>query len=678
MELLNYIRNLFSWAGVDEQPRKRRADFEYDSTFLHKFRRTEELTSPSRFNERIIPIKMCDSRDKIQFRRTEKPRPPSRWDTKENCIEISDDEEDDIRIVDDHVKSISPRSFYSKSRNENRWSDIDRNQRDVESVEDDDDVLYVTCIESNEAKAKKLGFKFFKSKDNNKSPIVIKSDSLLRPNSSRSRITKNSVRRNDSYRLGDKLKYQELLQKMQSSCFDNVSKTSSTRNSTLWESPLWNVDSRSRSRKLVDLARDKRDTPLIDLTAGDIESKRFNLIENGLDSRRSSTSFNKFKADISHNSSLFSKPTVEINTFEASPKSIKNNGDVESSSENTPKESSPLSVKDSSDSEIECVAAEPASPSSNYSLSKSSSLKSAVETSPYCTEKWIRDLREKHLSSIKEKQSRIAEQKRLKDITAEHNKKIFGANLEERIRRSLIISEPIEIIEDGSSVSFPELASEQEDQINRALGPGPGNQVLAQKFNMNITRRDLQSLSGLNWLNDEVINFYMNLIMERGKQEGKLKVYATNTFFYPKLMQGGHQSLRRWTKKVDIFAHDIMLVPVHLDVHWCMTIIDFRDKTIRYLDSMGGHNKRAVEAFLTYLVEECMDKKKEKFDTSGWNMPVAKNIPQQMNGSDCGMFSCTFAEFYSRDAKFNFSQENMPYLRRKMVYEIISGKLLMN
>lgn len=195
---------------------------------------------------------------------------------------------------------------------------------------------------------------------------------------------------------------------------------------------------------------------------------------------------------------------------------------------------------------------------------------------------------------------------------------------------------------------------------------------------MNITRRDIQTLAGLNWLNDEIINFYMNLIMERSKQEGKPKVYATNTFFYPKLMQGGHASLKRWTKKVDIFAHDVMLIPVHLGVHWCMALIDFRSKHIRYYDSMGSHNPQCSEALLQYLVDERMDKKKEKFEKTGWALPRAKDIPQQMNGSDCGMFSCTFAEFYTRNAEFTFTQEDMPYLRRKMVLEIILGKLLMN
>jgi sentrin-specific protease 1 len=54
-----------------------------------------------------------------------------------------------------------------------------------------------------------------------------------------------------------------------------------------------------------------------------------------------------------------------------------------------------------------------------------------------------------------------------------------------------------------------------------------------------------------------------------------------------------------------------------------------------------------------------------------------QDIPQQMNGSDCGMFSCMYAEFICRNADITFTQEDMPYFRRKMVYEIYTCKLLM-
>lgn len=33
-----------------------------------------------------------------------------------------------------------------------------------------------------------------------------------------------------------------------------------------------------------------------------------------------------------------------------------------------------------------------------------------------------------------------------------------------------------------------------------------------------------------------------------------------------------------------------------------------------------------------------------------------QDIPQQMNGSDCGVFSCKYAEYLSRNASFTFSQ----------------------
>ena len=86
--------------------------------------------------------------------------------------------------------------------------------------------------------------------------------------------------------------------------------------------------------------------------------------------------------------------------------------------------------------------------------------------------------------------------------------------------------------------------------------------------------RDVIRSSTFTWacLCHQVINFYMNMLMERGEQEGFSKTYAFNTFFYPKLISGGHAAVKRWTRKVDIFAHQYLVIPVHLGVHWCLCV----------------------------------------------------------------------------------------------------------
>lgn len=64
----------------------------------------------------------------------------------------------------------------------------------------------------------------------------------------------------------------------------------------------------------------------------------------------------------------------------------------------------------------------------------------------------------------------------------------------------------------------------------------------------------------------------MNLLMERGEKDNRPKVYAFNTFFYPKVMSGGQAAVKRWTRRVDVLAVDYILIPVHLGMHWCLAV----------------------------------------------------------------------------------------------------------
>ncbi|XP_072042256.1 uncharacterized protein [Amphiura filiformis] len=286
----------------------------------------------------------------------------------------------------------------------------------------------------------------------------------------------------------------------------------------------------------------------------------------------------------------------------------------------------------------------------------------SLRESPYALEDWVKNMKDKFESNQRLKTRQVEEQE-LRVKLHEERRLRDQSKLIDRIREQMTISEKVEAVIDDpifiedeeeedieeieeleeEEEELVELTPEMEDEIDAALVPHPPNETLLEGFKLLITRHDIQTLNGLNWLNDEVINFYMQLIMARSQEDGFPNVHCFNTFFYPKLLKGGQPSLRRWTKRVDIFAKDLICVPVHLGMHWCMSIVDFRSKSITYYDSMGSHNRRCLEALRDYLRAEHQDKKGSPYEMNGWSYTTAKDIPQQLNGSDCGMFASKFA-----------------------------------
>ncbi|CAJ0581621.1 unnamed protein product, partial [Mesorhabditis spiculigera] len=229
---------------------------------------------------------------------------------------------------------------------------------------------------------------------------------------------------------------------------------------------------------------------------------------------------------------------------------------------------------------------------------------------------------------------------------------------------------------------FPKLPDDHNELLQRAwnqrLNP---NEVFSTIDSVPIHRKDLLTLRPRTWLNDEVICAFLNLIVDRGCTNGFPSVYTFNTFFYSNLRTPGkgYPSVARWTRKVDVFEKDILLVPVHLEVHWCMATINVRAKKIEYFDSMGGYRAGAecLEHLLKYLEKEADNKNKPPgtFVRSEWEAIFRENIPQQRNGYDCGVFASQFAEAASRHAPIQFRQENIDYFRERMVWELVNQKL---
>ena len=103
--------------------------------------------------------------------------------------------------------------------------------------------------------------------------------------------------------------------------------------------------------------------------------------------------------------------------------------------------------------------------------------------------------------------------------------------------------------------------------------------------------------------------------------------------------------------------------------------------------------KNVIEMLVTYMVStwnlfhffplnslhpgrEHMYKKGRPIDLKLWAKEMVKDWPEQENTADCGMFVVKAAEFFSRDAPVKFSQEDMPYFRKRMIWEVVNNTLI--
>ncbi|CAL5084653.1 unnamed protein product [Urochloa decumbens] len=194
------------------------------------------------------------------------------------------------------------------------------------------------------------------------------------------------------------------------------------------------------------------------------------------------------------------------------------------------------------------------------------------------------------------------------------------------------------------SEPFTPLTDKDEREVNALLfDSGHSNEIIVTHgpSNIEITKEKLECLRPRGWLNDEVINLYIELLKERAKRvpERFLKCHFFNTFFYKKLTCGiagyDYQSVRRWTT--------------------------FKKLGYGLIDCEKAR----------YITDELKDKSNIEIDTTSWVEEVSDCLPLQHNGWDCGMFMLKYIDFHSRGLKPSFGQEDMMYFRKRTVKEIM-------
>jgi len=160
------------------------------------------------------------------------------------------------------------------------------------------------------------------------------------------------------------------------------------------------------------------------------------------------------------------------------------------------------------------------------------------------------------------------------------------------------------------------------------------------------------------WLNDEIINAYLEWVTEAANKaaedeaashnEAKPTVprYIThNSFFYDSLVKRGPSSTtgpmrRKKAAGKSMMEVDAIFIPICSGVHWTLMVVRPTAKTIEYIDSMWGPGHRYIANIRTWLEFQLGN----DFVERDWKVINGANVcTRQNNGYDCGVFVCTNA-----------------------------------
>lgn len=96
-----------------------------------------------------------------------------------------------------------------------------------------------------------------------------------------------------------------------------------------------------------------------------------------------------------------------------------------------------------------------------------------------------------------------------------------------------------------------------------------------------VTVVDRDRLRGDQFLNDNLITFYIRFLqdhLERTNPDAAKRVYFFNSYFFDTLTNKGtreinYAAVEKWTRSVDLFSYDYIVVPINQNAHWYVAII---------------------------------------------------------------------------------------------------------
>ena len=126
-----------------------------------------------------------------------------------------------------------------------------------------------------------------------------------------------------------------------------------------------------------------------------------------------------------------------------------------------------------------------------------------------------------------------------------------------------------------------------------------------------------------------------------------------------------------------MFLVDYVFFPVGTEEHWMLVYACIKTRKLFYLDSLLSERRAndVLGNIKAYMYNSSV-KLHGKDNAWVFDTEIVRTVPQQKNGIDCGIFTCQFAEHVAREASISFTQEDIPQIRRNMVWELMTRRLI--
>jgi Ulp1 family protease len=148
-----------------------------------------------------------------------------------------------------------------------------------------------------------------------------------------------------------------------------------------------------------------------------------------------------------------------------------------------------------------------------------------------------------------------------------------------------------------------------------------------------ITLETFQRLRPGMWFNDEIINYYFQLL-----QDKDLSAWYLSTFFMDKSVSAdgyNYANVRKWSKgqtrsnrHMNLLDLTRMYTPINLsNRQWTLVVVDIRKKKILYLDSLlpSSHGEEYCRRVLK--IDDVADKQQILLYSAQWTITIGTTQP---------------------------------------------------